>query len=492
MAQMPFAGLVASTIGLKTLYDTGNLDTSLNAANNVLEDSQQALNNAYLKTPQIKESAKAVSTKLYSPIGLFNKGIEMSGQGWGEIGKLTGIPYAEPTLNTMGQGAAMFGLLKAGEAAELRINADLGGLDTYLSEEPGKPYSITPNNAPRITPESARYQFLDENAPTKLPAQEAPIVNRVGNPYRTAADAQSIMENKGLADTHEVIPYQDGYALQRKGAQALVQELFDPLGLNKEPVTTEETPSINEEGSSNVPPNMVQNSIYQTSEPNTNITKQQITDFVNQYPQVIDKDRLNKATYKIQSEYYLDSIVSAAQNFITTFKEYSRNNPIIGKYGHKIYFEPDSRSIERLGSQNDAWIEYALHSTTSTAGDNYGVRFFDKSKIDNINNIESIIKDADGYYNEDGKTYYYKRVREGKKPNAAIVLEFSNNGKYEDYRYITQLPNRKEFSASSVKPATEDFGQKQSGGTPSPIRDNNIAHQNDSVNDLLRHIRGGN
>ncbi|MGA9109023.1 MAG: hypothetical protein WB290_01905 [Smithella sp.] len=51
------------------------------------------------------------------------------------------------------------------------------------------------------------------------------------------------MENKGLADTHEVIPYQDGYALQRKGAQALVQDLLDPLGLNKEFVTPEETPS---------------------------------------------------------------------------------------------------------------------------------------------------------------------------------------------------------------------------------------------------------
>jgi hypothetical protein len=49
------------------------------------------------------------------------------------------------------------------------------------------------------------------------------------------------MENKGLADTHEVIPYQDGYALQRKGAQAFLQDLLDPLGLNKEFVTPEET-----------------------------------------------------------------------------------------------------------------------------------------------------------------------------------------------------------------------------------------------------------
>ena len=76
---------------------------------------------------------------------------------------------------------------------------------------------------------------------TQLPAPQEPIVNRVGNPYRTAADAQSIMENKGLADTHEVIPYESGFALQRKGAQSLVQDLFDPLGLNKKLVTTEET-----------------------------------------------------------------------------------------------------------------------------------------------------------------------------------------------------------------------------------------------------------
>ena len=356
---------------------------------------------------------------------------------------------------------------------------------------PGEPASVAPYIPFKTNPESTNYKFVDENARIQLPAQEAPIVNKVGNPYRTTADAQRIMENKGLADTHEVIPYKDGFASQRNGVQFLPQDSLDPLGLNKKPVTPEEMPSINEAGSSNVPPNMVQNFIYQTSEPNANITKQQITDFVDQHPQVIDKDRLNKATYKIQSEHDVDSIVSAARKFITTFKEYSRDNPIIGKYGHKIYFEPDSRSIERLGSQNDVWIEYALHSTTSTAGDNYRARFFDKSKINNINNIESIIKDADGYYNEDGKTYYYKRVREGKKPNAAIVLEFSNNGKFEDYRYVTQLPNRKKFSASSVKPAAEDLRQKQSGGTPSPIRANNIAHQNESVNDLLSTSEAG-
>ena len=51
------------------------------------------------------------------------------------------------------------------------------------------------------------------------------------------------MENKGLADTHEVIPYQDGFALQRKGAQLFPQDLFDPLGLNEKFVTTEETPA---------------------------------------------------------------------------------------------------------------------------------------------------------------------------------------------------------------------------------------------------------
>jgi hypothetical protein len=62
------------------------------------------------------------------------------------------------------------------------------------------------------------------------------------------------MENKGLADTHEVIPYQDGYALQRKGAQSLVQDLFDPLGLNKEFVTPEETPApVNTQTAPSIP-----------------------------------------------------------------------------------------------------------------------------------------------------------------------------------------------------------------------------------------------
>jgi len=99
----------------------------------------------------------------------------------------------------------------------------------------------------KVTPPEINLGDLSGNGKpysiTQLPAPQEPIVNRVGNPYQKAADAQRIMENKGLADTHEVIPYQDGFALQRKGAQSLPQDLFDPLGLNKKLVTTEETPA---------------------------------------------------------------------------------------------------------------------------------------------------------------------------------------------------------------------------------------------------------
>ena len=135
-----------------------------------------------------------------------------------------------------------------------KINAHLGGLSDMFPETQGNPYTITPETPHLVHRDYIDGSFLKGSEPftgqditgdvfdqitqEKTPA---PLVNRVGNPYRTAADAQRIMENKGLTDTHEVIPYQDGYALQRKGAQALVDNLHDPLGLNKESFPTEKT-----------------------------------------------------------------------------------------------------------------------------------------------------------------------------------------------------------------------------------------------------------
>lgn len=52
----------------------------------------------YIKTPEEAESMELISK--YDPI-------KKAGQGWGMIGKATGIPYAEPILATIGEASAM-------------------------------------------------------------------------------------------------------------------------------------------------------------------------------------------------------------------------------------------------------------------------------------------------------------------------------------------------------------------------------------------------
>lgn len=194
----------------------------------------------------------------------------------------------------------------------------------------------------------------------------------------------------------------------------------------------------------------------------TNVDK-----FVDRDPVHNEDGSQDKARYEFREKDDKDKTIAAVKEFEGMFKRYSRDNPITGKFGHKIYFEPDGRAIARLGDE-DAWTEYALHSVTSTKNKDFNVREYDPSKVSNLSNINNVITDADGYYEENGKTYYFKKVRDGKKPNAAVVLEMSKDGQVEDYRYVSQLPNRKNTSASLVTPAAKDPNQEQSGGTPSP------------------------
>ena len=95
MAQMPISGLAAAAKLISTRGD-------FNAANKVLEENQQVLNKAYLGTPEERKASENLNLAM--------KPFEMAGKGLAEIGKATGIPYAEPILGTVGEAAAMFGL----------------------------------------------------------------------------------------------------------------------------------------------------------------------------------------------------------------------------------------------------------------------------------------------------------------------------------------------------------------------------------------------
>jgi hypothetical protein len=117
MAQMPVSGLAALS---KLISSKGDL----NAANRVLEESQQALDNAYLKTNEERQGAENISLAM-TPF-------RMAGEGLQEIVKQTPLKgtVAEPIAGTVGEASAMFGLGGAGKA--LRSRTRMGGLRDVL------------------------------------------------------------------------------------------------------------------------------------------------------------------------------------------------------------------------------------------------------------------------------------------------------------------------------------------------------------------------
>ena len=100
LAAMPLAGIA----GLSELAATGDVMK----AGRTIRDVAGYPSKIFLTTPAEQQGAEN--------IGLAMKPFEMAGEGWREIGKLTGIPYAEPVLGSMGEAAAMFTLPKLPKA----------------------------------------------------------------------------------------------------------------------------------------------------------------------------------------------------------------------------------------------------------------------------------------------------------------------------------------------------------------------------------------
>lgn len=199
-----------------------------------------------------------------------------------------------------------------------------------------------------------------------------------------------------------------------------------------------------------------------------------------------------KAEYKINK---VDKplIISKVQEFINRFIKF-KDTPIEGKFGHKIYFSPSDLAVNRIG-EKQSLIEYALHSLTRKAGDNYNIRMLDKSKVDNIGNIEKIITEADGYYEEGNKVNYVKKVNDSNRPYALIVLEKTPQGlKFteDSLRYVTHLPGRK-LSQISIKNTTQvtppslssGQGSYGVGGEPSALTNKEIPQTEEIVKEEL-------
>jgi hypothetical protein len=209
MAQMPISGVAA---GARYIMTGGDI----NAANKVLEDNQKALDSFYLTTPEEQRGSQN--------IGLAMKPFEMAGEGWREIGKATGIPYAEPVLGTMGEASAMFGLGGAAKSIKTRAGKPFEGMRDVVKEVKGDV---------AIKPDAPRYVM--EDAPQVEPnigTLEAMVKGgKTGEPPKYAGDSNLNLER--LDTTNDVKHFADGLA-QQAGIEKTKQSWVETEQLAKD------------------------------------------------------------------------------------------------------------------------------------------------------------------------------------------------------------------------------------------------------------------
>jgi hypothetical protein len=202
----------------------------------------------------------------------------------------------------------------------------------------------------------------------------------------------------------------------------------------------------------------------------------------------LDRDPIGteKAKYRWLDDTERKKYINGVERFLEKYGQYTEANPLIGKFGHKITFAPDERAFGRGLNEKDAWIEYAAHSLSGKRGVSH-VRHFDSSKVKNLNGIEAILRDADGYVNVGDQIKYYKMVSEEKRGHGVIILEVKKRGdKFEIsedcLRYVTHLPNKnKKYiedlirGAASTIPVVEAPSQDKPTGTEFPVNEDSLS-----------------
>jgi hypothetical protein len=214
MMQMPVSGIAA----LAKLVTSGG---DLNAANAVLEQNQKVLDDSYLTTPEERAGSEN--------IGLAMKPFQMAGEGWRQIGEASGVPYAAPTLATMGESAAMLALPKAGKAAKARgVPSDM---NVFYPERTPAAARIVPNAA--IGTDAAKSRFSPELAAQLVEAKGQPLAlppgqdfTLQGEPYNPTA---RLIERD--APTALALPPPEGMGegfVSRPGKEAAILRKAEP------------------------------------------------------------------------------------------------------------------------------------------------------------------------------------------------------------------------------------------------------------------------
>lgn len=193
-----------------------------------------------------------------------------------------------------------------------------------------------------------------------------------------------------------------------------------------------------------------------------NITKEEISDFIDEVPEVTDPEKgfQNKASYDLENidrEYFIKSVKNLSDDFL----QHTQENPINSKSGHKIYFEPDKRSIERLGPRK-AFIEYVLHVFTGTKADkDFNVREMKGDKLKDANYIMDTAKNPDAYSIEGDKIYYYRKIKENNY--SVLILRNEKDGlAIDELRFVTHLPRKSQKFIDKIGSAPPD--SPMSGG----------------------------
>jgi len=159
-------------------------------------------------------------------------------------------------------------------------------------------------------------------------------------------------------------------------------------------------------------------------------------------------DAKHKSKYHM-NETEIENASVLAEKFINEFSQYTKKEPLIAKFGHKISFEPDYQSIKRLGKK-DAGIENALHFITQSKENDFKNRFFSKTKADSIGILKDILNHADQHIEKNGDIFYYKKIKtSSKRPYAEVLLRLINNGdgtfEPDIYRFTSLMPDKKKI-----------------------------------------------
>lgn len=199
-----------------------------------------------------------------------------------------------------------------------------------------------------------------------------------------------------------------------------------------------------------------------------NITKEEISDFIDEVPEVTNAEKgyQNKATYELGEKTDINIFVDNVKKLSDDFLQHTQENPINSTFGHKIYFEPDKKSIERLGPRK-AFIEYVLHVFTGTKPDkDVNTREMRNNKLKEAGLIMDTARNPEAYSIEADKVYYYRKTQ-GNKYSVLVLRNEKGGLVIDELRFITHLPQK-----------SKTYIDKISGVQPdNPISDGDLTRQ---------------